>query len=112
MSDYAVNKINNNIVLLEKYIDQVDVKVLEPYKAEIKKLPNDQQKVEWFKYQLIENMITQAIETIDLLNKYQDTMVSKREFQQAEDYITALRKYIYTIGGNPSNVTRYKKTDR
>lgn len=111
MSNYKMQIIYSNLEVLNSYIDLVDKKVLEPYKTDIMRLPASEQKSEWYKYTLINNLITQTIETIDLMITQISTMHTDKEVQDLKQYISNLRKYIKSLGGNPTNVNNTLSTD-
>jgi hypothetical protein len=111
MSNYKINLINTNSQVLDQYIELVDQKVLDPYKTEILRLPPDQQKSEWYKYTLINNMITQSIETVSMMHDQINTMHTAQEVAEMRLYITKLRAYIRDLGGNPSVINYILKTD-
>ena len=111
MSNYKMQIIFSNIEELENYIDLVDAKVLEPYKTDIMRLPQADQKADWYKYTLINNLITQSRETVSLLTEQVNTMHSQQEMKDCKQYIAALKKYIRDLGGNPSIVNYILKTD-
>lgn len=97
--------------VLDDYIDLVDRKVLDPYKTEILRLPHNEQKTEWYKYTLINNLITQSIETVSLMHDQINTMHTAQEVAELKLYITKLRAYIRDLGGNPSVINYILKTD-
>ena len=103
--------IYSNSQVLDDYIELVDRKVLDPYKTEILRLPPDQQKPEWYKYTLINNLIIQSIETTSLMHDLISTMHTAQEVAEMKLYITKLRAYIRDLGGNPSVINYILKTD-
>lgn len=103
--------IYSNGQVLDDYIDLVDRKVLDPYKTEILRLSPNEQKLEWYKYTLINNLITQSIETISLMHDQINTMHTAQEVAELKLYITKLRAYIRDLGGNPSVINYILKTD-
>ena len=111
MINYKMQLIYSNSEVLDKYIELVDHKVLDPYKTEILRLPPDQQKPEWYKYTLINNLITQSIETTSLMHDLISTMHTAQEVAEMKLYITKLRAYIRDLGGNPSVINYILKTD-
>ena len=111
MSSYQLEVIRNNMRILDDYCDLVDEKVLEQYRIQIKQLPFDEQKKEWYKYNLIDTLISQSLETVIMMNEYLSTMHTHKEFISQENYIQALRKYIKELGGNPSSINYYKLSD-
>lgn len=108
---YKNEQIIRNMMILDDYADMVDAQVLEPYKKQIRQLPLLEQKSEWYKYNLIDKFVTQAIETVVMLNEHNATLHSHKEFESQQMYINALRKYIKVLGGNPSIVNHIKETD-
>lgn len=108
---YKQEQIIRNMLILDDYADMVDAQVLEPYKSQIRQLPLSEQKSEWYKYNLIDKFVTQAIETVVMLNEHNATLHSHKEFESQQRYIDSLRKYIRDCGGNPSIVNYYKPTD-
>ena len=111
MSNYKNETIIRNIQLLDEYIDQVDLQVLQPYKDQIKQLPKDDQKKEWHKYHIIDKCITQALDTVIMLNEDRSMMHSQYEFEHQKRVIAALRKYVCVLGGNPSIINYTTNSD-
>ena len=108
---YKNEQIIRNMLILDDYADIVDAQVLEPYKKQIRQLPLAEQKSEWYKYNLIDKFVTQAIETVVMLNEHNATLHSHKEFELQQRYIYALRKYIRVLGGNPSIISYTKESD-
>jgi hypothetical protein len=108
---YQMQVIYNHLQVLDDYVDLVDNKVLEPYKTEIMRLPQDEQKTEWYKYTLINNLITQAIETVRLMHTEIENRHTKSEIDFKNKQIAALQKYIRVLGGNPSIINHTINTD-
>jgi hypothetical protein len=111
MSNYKMQIIHSNIEVLENYIDLVDTKVMDSYKTDIMRLPQSEQKSEWYKYTLINNLITQSIETVSLLTEQINTMHTKQDFDFQKRQINALRNYVKILGGNPSIISYTKDSD-
>jgi hypothetical protein len=108
---YKSEQIFRNVTILFNTIEDVEAKVLFPYKSQIKQLPLEQQKSEWYKVNMIEKLIDAAHMTTMYMSEHIETMHTSQEFESQKRYIEALRKYIRDLGGNPTNVNYYKPTD-
>jgi hypothetical protein len=108
---YKNEQIIRNMLILDDYAELVDAQVLEPYKKQIRQLPLAEQKSEWYKYNTIDKFVTQAIDTVVMLNEHNATLHSHQEVAFLKRQIEALSKYVKILGGNPSIISYTKELD-